>query len=76
MACDVDARLSGAVRGVLAFVGFAGILSTELWQRLATLARPLPAPLELLATRPDLQSCTVAMPFWRVHLFTLLQVRD
>ena len=66
---------AGAVRGVLAYVGFAGILSTELFQRLVCVFRPLPDRLLLPSLTPDLQSSTVSMPFWRVHCFTLMQVR-
>lgn len=65
---------AGAVRGVLAYVGFAGILNTELFQRLVSILRPLPAPLELPLLAPDLNSSTVTMSFWRVHCFTMLQV--
>jgi hypothetical protein len=65
----------GAVRGVLAYVGFAGILTTELWQRLVMLCRPLPLSLEIPSLRPSLDSSMVTMKFMRVHAFTLLQVR-
>jgi hypothetical protein len=65
---------AGAVRGVLAYVGFAGILSTELYQRLVCLLRPLPVKLLLPALAPDLDSGTVTVSFWKIHCFTLMQV--
>lgn len=65
---------TGAVRGVLAYVGFAGILTTELFQRMVCMFRPLPPTLHLPSLAPTPESETMVVSFWRVHCFTVLQV--